>query len=105
MAQKTQIKPTALLLVLVYLFLSGFMAIGAVQHDSNHERHADHAKQHTSLACDWMCTASAFVHPVGPTLTHSFSLYFETKVVYVEHFIKSLIIFSLHIRPPPFSLS
>ena len=105
MSRKTQIKRTALLLVLVYLFLSGFMTVGAVQHDFNHGHNADHAKQHASLACDWMCTASAFVHPVGPTLTHSFNFSFESKVVYVEHFFTSLSIFSLYIRPPPFSLS
>lgn len=105
MPRETQLRPTALLLVLVYLFLTGFMAIGAVQHDLVHERHADHAKQHSSLACDWMCTASAFVHSADPTLTHSFNLSFESKVVYVEHFFASLSIFSLYIRPPPLPLS
>ena len=101
----TYLKRTALLLVWVYLFLSGFMTVGAVQHDLIHEHHADHAKQHTSLACDWMCTASAFVHSADPTLTHSFNSSFESKVVYVEHFFTNLSIFSIYIRPPPLSLS
>jgi len=105
MPKTKQLRPTAILLVSIYLFLSGFMAIGAVQHDLIHEHHADHSKQHTSLACDWMCTASAFLHPIGPTFTHSFNFSLETKVVYVEHFNKSLLVFSLHTRPPPFSLS
>jgi len=105
MAQKTQLKPTALLLALVYLFLSGSMTFGAVQHDLIHEHHADHSKQHTSLACDWMCTASAFVHSGHPPLTHSFQFSFERTVVRFENFFANLSIFSLYIRPPPLSLS
>ncbi|HTN42172.1 MAG TPA: hypothetical protein VMN77_00075 [Nitrospiria bacterium] len=105
LTQKTQIRRTALLLVLVYLFLSGFMTIGAVQHDFNHGHNADHAKQHASPACDWMCTASAFIHSADPNLTQGFNSSFESKIVYRERVFASLSIFSLYIRPPPHPLS
>jgi len=102
---KIKIRPVALLIALVYFFLSGFMMVGTGEHDFKHEHNADHAKQHSSLACDWMCTAAAFVHSADPTFTHSLNFSFESKVVNVEHFFTSLSIFSLNIRPPPLSLS
>ncbi|HET6465222.1 MAG TPA: hypothetical protein VFH55_06400 [Nitrospiria bacterium] len=105
LTRKTQIRRTALLVILVYLSLSVFMAVGAVEHDFNHEHHADHAKQHTSLACDWMCTASSFVHSADPTLTQGFSPSLASLSVYIERCFTNLFIFSLHIRPPPLSLS
>ena len=102
MAQKTQIKPTALLLVLVYLFLSGFMTVGAVQHDLIHEHHADHAKQHASLVCDWMCTASIFVHSADERLSAGVrEPSFERLTIYAEPVLGHHSEFSFYIRPPP----
>ncbi|HUK55055.1 MAG TPA: hypothetical protein VLY20_00155 [Nitrospiria bacterium] len=99
------LKRTALLITAVYLFLSAFMMVGAVQHDFQHEHDADHAKQHASVFCDWMCAAAAFVHSSDLNLTQGFDSSFESEVVYRERFFTSLSIFSLYIRPPPLSFS
>lgn len=105
MTRATTIKSTALLLTLVYLFLSGFMAVEAEQHALKHEHGADHAAHHSSLICDWMCAASSVVHSADPELTQQFIPSFVRTAVYVERFPNNLSIFSFHIRPPPVSVS
>jgi len=105
MMRKTQIKQTALALTLVYLFLSGFMTAGMQGHAPTHEHGSNHAAQHSSLICDWMCTASSFVHTSDQVLNQTTQPYSENLTAYHEYFLNPLSIFSFHIRPPPVSLS
>jgi len=105
MPYKKHIKPLALGLVLIYLFLSGYMAVGAAEHDFKHAHNAGHSKQHSSFFCDWMCAAASFVHSTDLTLTQRFNSSVDNDVVYVENYFRSLSIFSLNIRPPPHPLS
>jgi hypothetical protein len=105
MMRKTQIKQTALVLTFVYLFLSGFMAVGMEGHAPTHEHGSNHAAQHSSLICDWMCTASSFVHSGSPSLNQSFGPSFEKPVIDSGRFLGTPFIFSFYIRPPPVSIS
>jgi hypothetical protein len=102
---KKQMKPLALGLVMIYLFLSAYMAVGAAEHDFKHTHTSGHSKQHSSFFCDWMCAAATFVHSADLNLRQGFDSSIESQVVYVEHAYTNLSIFSLRIRPPPFSIS
>ena len=102
--KKTQIKQTALLLALVYFFLSSYMTIGVERHALEHQHHANHAARHASFICAWMCGASTFVHSTDQDLDQSFRLSFASLPGFIERFVRNLTIFSFHIRPPPISL-
>jgi len=102
MTQKTQIKRTALVLAMVYLFLSGFMAVGAGKQDVHRMHHAGHAKQHSTLFCHWMCSAATFVHSAELRVSDGVrEPSFERPAVYAEPVLGHLSVFSFYIRPPP----
>jgi hypothetical protein len=105
MMRKSHIQQTALALTLVYLFLSGFMAVGTAGHAPTHEHGSNHAAQHSTLICDWMCASSSYVQTSDPVLNQTTQPYVENLAVYDERFLNPLSIFSSHIRPPPISLS
>jgi hypothetical protein len=105
MTRKTQIRRTALLVTLIYLFLSGFMMVGTAGHASTHDHGTNHAGQHSSLVCDWMCAASAFVQTSDHVLNQTAQPAIENLAVYHERFLNPLSIFSFRIRPPPVSIS
>jgi len=102
--RKSQIKQTALLLTLVYFFLSSYMMIGVERHVLGHEHHAHHAAQHSSFICAWMCSASTFVHSTDQDLDQSSRFSFESLTGFIERFLSNLTIFSFFIRPPPIFL-
>jgi len=103
--RKSHIRKTALALTLVYLFLSGFMSIGMAAHSAMHQHGTNHAAQHSSLICDWMCTASSFVPTTDQVLDQTHQPVVASLVVDHEHFLNPLSILSFHIRPPPVFLS
>ena len=105
MTRKTQIKLTAFVLTLVYLFLSGFMVIGMGEHAAEHGHDSQHTAQHASFTCTWMCAASAFVHSADPHLTEGVRPSFEKLTVYTEPFLSNISAFSFYIRPPPISIA
>ncbi len=105
MMRKSHIQQTALALTLVYLFLSGFMTVGAGGHAATHEHGADHAAQHASFICDWMCAASSFVHSSDTHLTSAVHPSFEKLTIYTEPDRGNLSAFFFYIRPPPTALS
>jgi hypothetical protein len=105
MKQKSRIKQISILITLIYLFLSGFIMIGVGGHAAEHGHSADHAPQHASFACTWMCAASSFVHSADQKPGYSFNPSFEKSQVYPECVSSSIAIFSFYIRPPPFLLS
>jgi hypothetical protein len=105
MMRKSHIQQTALALTLVYLFLSAFMTVGAGGHAATHEHGGNHAAQHASFICNWMCAASSFVHSADPHLRSGVHPSFEKLTVYTEPFISNLSAFSFYIRPPPVSIS
>lgn len=101
---RKQIRSIAFLLVVVYLFLSGFMMTGLAEHITLHGHSGHHDAQHTSLFCNWMCAASAFVHSADPNVEQVFTASYIVPAVYIERFFTNLTIFSWYIRPPPFHL-
>lgn len=103
--RRTQIQPIALLITLVYFFLSGFMMVGTGEHAVTHGHGADHPAQHSTLICDWMCASASFVHASEPGLTQRFHPLFEKPAARAERFPNSLSIFSFYIRPPPISVA
>ncbi len=105
MTRKTPIQVTACILTLVYLFLSGFMAVGMEGHAPTHEHGSNHAAQHSSLICDWMCAASSFVQSGSPSLNQRFALSYEKPAIDSGSLFGTLFIFSSYIRPPPFPVS
>jgi hypothetical protein len=108
MIKRLWIKQTALILIPVYLFLSGFMMIGMGEHALKHEshahdgRHARHPVQHSSLICSWMCAASTFAHSSDQGLDPRFTYTLLNRIVSGERIFSPLSIFSFHVRPPPF---
>ncbi|MEK7306637.1 MAG: hypothetical protein AAB014_03270, partial [Nitrospirota bacterium] len=105
MKQKSQIKQISILITLIYLFLSGFIMIGVGGHAAEHGHSADHATQHASFVCTWMCAASSFVHSADQKPSYRFNPCFENLQVYPERVSSNISIFSFYIRPPPFFLS
>ncbi|MBI3811351.1 MAG: hypothetical protein HY283_03990 [Nitrospirae bacterium] len=103
--RKSQIRRTALLIMLVYLFLSGFMMTGMGEHVAEHGHDTHHTAQHASFVCNWMCASSSFVHTSDHVLDQTAQPALETLAVHHEHFLNPLSIFSFRIRPPPVSLS
>ena len=98
-------KQTALVLTLLYLFLSGFMTLGAGGHAATHEHGTNHTAQHASFVCTWMCAASFFVHSADIHLRSGVHPSFEKLTVYTEPSISNFSVFSFYIRPPPVSIS
>ena len=105
MKQKWQMKQISILIILIYLFLSGFMMRGVGGHAAEHDHSANHASQHVSFVCTWMCTASNFVHSADQKLGYSFNPSFEKSQVYPERVSSNMSIFSFYVRPPPGLLS
>lgn len=100
------IKQAALLLTLVHLFLLiDFMTMGLEGHALTHRERPDHASQHASLVCNWICTASTFVHSEDQHLNRRFHPFFEKLIIAAEPFFGSFSFFPFYIRPPPFSLA
>ena len=105
MKQKALIKRIALLITLVYLFLSSLMMIEAGGHAQKHEHTAHHAAQHASFICTWMCAASTTLNTGDQSLIQSTHPSFETFPVSIERVFNNPSIFSYYIRPPPSSFS
>lgn len=95
-------KRTAFLLLFVHLTLTGYMTIGIGGHLLKHGQATNHAMQHTSFVCAWMCTASSFVHTVVPQLDQIFYPFFELPVFNKERY-KALSALPPSIRGPPLS--
>jgi hypothetical protein len=96
-------KPTAILLSLIYLFLSSLMTIEGGRHVLEHGRATHHAAQHASVTCAWMCAASTFIDSGDQNLRQGTHPPFQNRAVFIERFIGNLTLFSYHIRPPPVS--
>jgi hypothetical protein len=103
--RKTQIKQTAILLTLLYLFLSSHILVGGEWHALEHARRTSHTARHASLICAWMCSASTSVHSANPNLDQSFNPSFENLAVSTEAFSNHLSVFYFYGRSPPVVLS
>ena len=62
MKQQSHIRKMALGLAVLCLCWSGYMMVPASHHLLKHAQ-GNHAKQHTSTACAWMCMSSSFDQP------------------------------------------
>lgn len=100
-----RIKHTAQLLVLIYLFLSAFMTIGMERHALRHGRNPNHAAQHTTLICNWMCTASTFVHTPDQKLNSGFLPSIAKPHTLTEQLFHNISVLPHDARPPPLFLS
>ena len=106
MLKKTRIKQTALLLTLAYFLLSShvYMMAGMGEHASGHAAHDQHAAQHVSSFCNWMC-GTIFVHSNITVFSQSFRPSFEKQYADTELFFNDPAVFSFYIRPPPVSFT
>ncbi|MEO2054847.1 MAG: hypothetical protein ABGX83_06080 [Nitrospira sp.] len=105
MNQKKQFKYAAQLLVLIYLFLTAFMTVGMERHALGHGRNPNHAAQHTTFTCNWMCAASTFVHTSDQNLNSGFIPSIAKLSNLVEQIFHKVSVLSYYARPPPFFLS
>jgi hypothetical protein len=96
-------KKVALALVVVYLFLSGFMVADMGGHAVHHGQTSHHADQHISFICAWMCSASSFIDSDVKMISKSYNVSSEKLIDRSENPVKLSSIFSFHIRPPPVS--
>lgn len=101
MKQKSHIKQISILITLTYLFLSGFIMISVGGHAAEHGHSADHATQHASFVCTWMCAASSFVHSADQISCQRLNSSFESSLVYTERVSSNTSIFAFYVRPPP----
>ena len=100
--RKVKDKKTALLLALIYTFLLGFMMIGIGGHAAEHGHSADHATQHASFVCTWMCAVSSFVHSADQISCQRLNSSFESSIAYATKRVSSnTSIFAFYIRLPP----
>jgi len=105
MPGKSRIKQKALVLSIIYLFLSGYMMVGEQRHVFEHARRGNHTTRHASLTCSWMCATSASVDSANPSLNEGLNPSFEDLVASAEPFPVRLSVFYFHGRSPPVGLS
>jgi len=105
MSQKRRFKQTAQLLVLIYLVASAFMTVGIERHALKHGRNPNHAAQHATLMCNWMCAASTFVNASDQQLNNGFVPSIAKLSLLTEQLFHNISVLPHFARPPPFSLS
>ncbi|NKE73507.1 hypothetical protein [Candidatus Manganitrophus noduliformans] len=96
------IKRTTVLFTLVYLFSTGFIMVRAEGHALDHEAHENHAKQHASFICTWMCAASSFSHTPEQAFDRKSTLSCEQPITRMAVFSGIQLLCADVIRPPPF---
>ncbi len=99
------IKKTALLLALVYLSLTGLIMVRMEKHALSHDHESNHAAQHASFICTWMCASSTYAHTADQNQAQDFNPTPDDPAIHIEPFFPASPLFSFHIRPPPSSLS
>lgn len=99
------IRLTARLIIVVYLFLSVAITTPVPCHTEEHHHSSGHAAQHLSFICTWMCAAATFIHSADPDLCQTFSPSPGNAVVSAGTSWSRPPVTSFHIRPPPFPLS
>ena len=62
----------ALGLALICLFWAGYMMIPIGHHLMDHGQPSNHAAQHSSVVCSWMCASSSFVQSHVLSITRNF---------------------------------
>ena len=95
------VRKTAFLVVLIYLSLSGYMAVGMERHAVRHGRIPHNAAQHAGLICHWMCAAATYLHAAGDMPEQGFLFAFAASAVYGEPVFSNKPRLALSIRPPP----
>jgi hypothetical protein len=98
---KNQVKQTAVLLSLVYLFLSSHMMIGGAGHALEHMRRTNSRPRHASFVCSWTCAASTSVQSANPSLSEKLNPTFEELIVSDKPSYDRLSIFYFQGRSPP----
>ncbi len=83
-------KKTALSVLMIYLSLSGLMMVQAGDHALVHQQSADHAAQHTSFVCTWMCAASTSTQSVALQYEASLLPSTEAPNIYIKSFLAAL---------------
>jgi len=79
-------KKIALSIVMVYLSLSGLMMVQAGEHAMMHQKSQDHAAQHRSFVCTWMCAAGTSAQSVALQFNPSLRPSFESPDIAIKSF-------------------
>lgn len=101
MNKKRLVKQTAQFLALIYLFLSAFMPIAMERHVLMHGRNPNHAAQHATFICTWMCAASSFVHTSDQKLNRHFIPSIARQIILIDQIFHDISVLPDTIRPPP----
>jgi hypothetical protein len=101
MNRTRRIKTTALLLTLIYLWLSGSIMIGAENHAVRHAHSANHSAQHSSFVCTWMCASSSFVHSSDHSLSRTPLPAEPNAAGIAQRPFDNRSVFNFRTRPPP----
>ncbi|VAX28199.1 hypothetical protein MNBD_NITROSPIRAE01-2354 [hydrothermal vent metagenome] len=91
----------ALSILMVYMSLSGLMMVRAGGHALVHQQSPDHAAQHASFVCTWMCAASTSTESAGLQYEASLHPSTETPNIYIKFFLAPLPITLPFGRAPP----
>ena len=92
-------------LALVYLTWSALAMTIIAGQAVGHSHHGKHAAQHSTAACQLLCTASAFIHATDQPLQQVARLTLLTPPATHEIVLSNLHIYTLYTRPPPTHLS
>jgi hypothetical protein len=92
-------------LALAYLTWSALAMTIIAGQAAGHHHHGSHAAQHSTAACQLLCTAAAFIHTAGEPLQQTARLTLESPPVAHDRIFANLQIYALYSRPPPFPLS
>jgi hypothetical protein len=92
-------------LALTYLTWSALAMTIIAGQAVGHHHHGQHAAQHSTAACQLLCTASAFIHTTDQPLQQVARLTLLNPPATHDIVFPNLHIYTLYTRPPPIHLS
>ena len=105
MAHTRRARAFLICLGLVYLTWSALAMNMMAQQVTGHNHHGSHAAQHSTAACQLLCTATAFIHTTDQPLQQAARLALSNPPAANDDVVHSLSIYTLYARPPPILLT
>ena len=101
MISRSLTRYVAVALVLLFLFWVGHVMVLAGHHLLAHGQRSDHAAQHSSLVCAWMCMSSSFIESPVQSLHQTALPVFYALALLSSFLLLQRPISSLNARAPP----
>ncbi len=92
-------------LALVYLVWSALAVNIVARQAAGQHHHGKHAAQHSTAACQLLCTASGFIHTTDQPLQQVARLILQSPPAAPDRVFFNLHVYTLYTRPPPIHLS